>query len=73
MELSEENKGVIKERINAPGVLLTMQLKCKNTGIVVTVGNIHVTWGWFKLPDQQSIQVKINYSSFYIFFFGFPC
>ena len=39
-------------------VVLVTKLRCKVTGKVITVGNIHVVWDWMKCPDVQCVQVR---------------
>ena len=50
-------QAAVREYMNRSDVLVVARLQCKQTGLEVTVGNIHVTWGEMKVPDVQSLQV----------------
>ena len=41
-----------------PAVFMLTQLKCNQTGVVLTVANIHVAWEYMKRPDIQCTQVR---------------
>ncbi|XP_029649667.1 mucin-17 [Octopus sinensis] len=57
MSLSEEVKESVRRFMCLPDVLLVTRLRCKNTGKFITVGNVHVNWGNFKLPNIQCVQI----------------
>lgn len=57
MSLSEEVKESVRRFMCLPDVLLVTRLRCKNTGKFITVGNVHINWGNFKLPNIQCVQI----------------
>ena len=66
LSLSEDVKESVRKFMCRPDVLLVTRLRCKNTGKFITVGNVHVNWGEFRLPNLQCVQVIINFlSNFY--------
>lgn len=50
-------QAAVREYMNRSDVLVVARLQCNQTGLEVTVGNIHVTWGEMKVPDVQSLQI----------------
>ena len=54
-------QAAVREYMNRSDVLVVARLQCNQTGLEVTVGNIHVTWGEMKVPDVQSLQVIRNF------------
>ncbi|CAE1156954.1 unnamed protein product [Acanthosepion pharaonis] len=57
LSLSEDVKESVRKFMCRPDVLLVTRLRCKNTGKFITVGNVHVNWGQFKLPNLQCVQI----------------
>ncbi|KAL8596325.1 hypothetical protein ACOMHN_067366 [Nucella lapillus] len=55
--LSGEVGAALKKYLDRADVVLITRLRCKASGRVVTVGNIHVVWDFKRCPDVQCVQV----------------
>lgn len=58
--LSPEVGAAVREYLDRSDVVLVTRLRCKVTGKLVTIGNIHVVWDNLQSPDVQCIQVMIS-------------
>ena len=47
----------VRQFVDRPSVVLISQLRCNNSGNVLTLGNIHVSWENLSKPDLQCIEV----------------
>ncbi|XP_064595309.1 fibrous sheath CABYR-binding protein-like [Liolophura sinensis] len=56
--LPDDVRECIRKYINLPDVVVITNLQCKLSSNPVTVGNIHVNYGGFKIPNAQCIQIS---------------
>lgn len=54
--LTPEVSGAVKKYLDRADVVLITKLRCKNSGKVITVGNVHIVWDNLMSPDVQCIQ-----------------
>lgn len=54
--IDEMTLQALKKSVSSPGVAVITKVKCVKTGRLLTIGNVHIMWEWFKRMDIQCVQ-----------------